>query len=125
MKLVNENMKNAGFNIAGEIVKTDAKGVIEVKNKEVAKILVQTAGFAPLKKGESLDVEPETKQAPAPEIEEDEEEVVEASEDISDEEAEMLADKEAEEALLKAEKEKEEEAKKHKWLPGKNNKKNK
>jgi superfamily I DNA/RNA helicase len=123
MKLVNEKMKNAGFNIAGKVVKTDANGIIEIKDKEVAKILIATAGFAPLKKDQSLDVEPELK-SQVIEEEEQVQELEESPKDLSDEEAEALADKEAEEALLK-EKQKQEEEKKSKWLPGKNNKRKK
>jgi hypothetical protein len=110
MKLVNETMTNAAFNIAGKIIKTNHEGVIELADSSVADILIRTAGFKLLrvkgaKEEKNLYVEPKA-----------EEVVVAAEADVNPEELE--ADAEAEKELAK-----EPPKQEKKWLPGSNNKK--
>lgn len=132
MKLINEEMKGQKFNINGQDVEADEKGIIELEDREAAKSLCSHAGFKLLRGKASLDVEPPKKDdAPIDPIILDEEMLadLEAEAELSEteEEEEALPESELTEEDLPApapkEEKKQPEAKPNgKWLPGKNNK---
>lgn len=129
MKLLNEEMKGQKFNINGQDITVDEKGIIELDDKEAAKSLCAHAGFKLLRSKASLDVEPPKDIAPIDPIDPIDPELDEES--LADLEAEAELDEPLPESEIAEEdipapapkEEKKPEVKPAgKWLPGKNNK---
>jgi len=127
MKLINVELKGLNFNIGGQDHQADEKGIIELEDKEAAKVLCETAGFKLIRSGKpGLDVEPPKDIAPI--VPEDGDELTE--EELADLEAEAelgklpeseVTEEEIPEPEIKPEA-KPEPKPTGKWLPGKNNK---
>lgn len=126
MKLINIDMKGLNFNIGGKNHLACANGIIELDDKESAKILCETAGFKLLRNGKNLNVEPE----PEAPLSDEEKADLEAEAELGLEaevEAELPESDIVEAELPEIKEEVKPEVKSEpkasgKWLPGKNNK---